>query len=98
MLEVEKVRPVDVRWHVMSLAYLNQDRDLPENYRKAMAQACGPVRVCIAAEQQLAHEVLWPLYTALGTRRHLEKLELNRETILASLAEAGLPQSLADAA
>ncbi|HEV2635313.1 MAG TPA: DsbA family protein [Actinocrinis sp.] len=98
MLEVEQVRPVDVRWHVMSLAYLNQDRDLSENYRKMMDAAWGPVRVCIAAEQQFGAEVLLPLYTALGNRRHLEKLELNRDTIVAALAEAGLPESLADAA
>ncbi len=26
MLEVEKVRDVQVEWHVMSLAYLNQDK------------------------------------------------------------------------
>lgn len=98
ILEVEKVRPVDVRWHVMSLAYLNQDRDLPENYRKMMDTAWGPVRVCIAAEQAHGSEVLLPLYNALGERRHHQKQEFTREVIVAALEEAGLPAELADAA
>jgi 2-hydroxychromene-2-carboxylate isomerase len=98
MLEVEKVRPVDVRWHVMSLSYLNEGRDLSEGYRKLLDDGWGPVRVCIAAEQRFGNEVLLPLYTALGTRRHHEKLEFTRDVILASLEEAGLPADLADAA
>lgn len=98
VLEVEKVRPVTARWHVMSLAILNSDKeDLPEQYREFMQQAWGPVRVCIAAEQKFGPEVLLPLYTALGTRFHHDKAERNRATIEAALAEAGLPTELADA-
>jgi hypothetical protein len=33
ILEVEQVRDIEVRWHVMSLAYLNKDKDIPEDYR-----------------------------------------------------------------
>lgn len=97
MLEVEKVRDVTTRWHVMSLAVLNEGRDMPEDYRKAMDAAWGPVRVCIVAEQQHGPESLLPLYTALGTRFHHEKQPKDRETIVAALSEAGLPESLADA-
>jgi protein-disulfide isomerase-like protein with CxxC motif len=98
LLEVEKVRPVAARWHVMSLALLNSDKeDMPERYRDRMKQAWGPVRVCIAAEQKFGPEVLLPLYTALGTRFHHEKAERDRATIEAALAEAGLPTELADA-
>jgi 2-hydroxychromene-2-carboxylate isomerase len=97
MLEVEKVRDVEVRWHVMSLAILNSGRDLPEDYKKLLEQAWGPVRVCIAAEQKHGPEALAPLYTAMGNRFHLEKLPKDRATIESALSEAGLPTSLADA-
>jgi protein-disulfide isomerase-like protein with CxxC motif len=98
MLEVEKVRPVEVRWHVMSLALLNENKpDLPENYKELMAKAIGPVRVCIAAEQKLGPGVLGSLYTALGTRFHLDQAPKERSTIEAALTEVGLPAELADA-
>ena len=97
MLEVEKVRDVEVRWHVMSLAYLNHDRDLPEDYRAVMVQAWGPVRVVVAAVQAHGPQVALPLYTALGTRFHLEGKPKDRATIEEALAEAGLPLDLSDA-
>ena len=98
MLEVTEVRDIDVSWHVMSLAYLNSGRDLPEEYMQLMAEAWGPVRICIAAAQAHGDEVLLPLYTALGTRFHHEKLPRERATYVAALEEAGLPTELADAA
>ena len=97
ILEVEKVREIEVRWHVMSLAYLNQDRDISDDYRAALADAWGPVRVLVAAEQAHGNEVLGPLYTAMGTRIHLEKQPADRQLVEESLAEAGLPLELADA-
>jgi len=96
MLEVETVRDVEVRWHVMSLSYLNADRDLSEDYRALMDEAWGPVRVVVAAAAQHGDEVILPLYTALGTRFHHEKLPKDRETIEAALVEVGLPPQLAD--
>jgi protein-disulfide isomerase-like protein with CxxC motif len=97
MLEVEKVRDVQVRWHVMSLSYLNAGRDMPDNYRASMDAGWGPVRVLIAAAAAHGDEVLLPLYTALGTRFHHEKKPKDRATVEEALAEVGLPLDLADA-
>ncbi|MFE7565188.1 disulfide bond formation protein DsbA [Kitasatospora sp. NPDC057500] len=98
LIEVQQLRPVDVNWHVMSLSVLNEDRDLPPQYRELLDSAWGAVRVCIAAAREHGDQVLGPLYTELGTRFHNEGLPANRETVEAALAAAGLPVELADAA
>ena len=97
MLEVEQVRGVQVRWHVMSLSYLNEGRDLPEKYRAVMDESWGPVRVVVAAATTHGEDVVLPLYTALGTRFHHEGRPKDRATIEEALAEVGLPTALADA-
>lgn len=98
VLEVEKLRQIETRWHVMSLSVLNEGKDVPQKYKDLLASGWGPVRVCIAAEQKYGPEVLGRLYTELGTRRHNQKQEYNRETIEAALTAAGLDPALADAA
>ena len=97
ILEVEKVRPIDVKWHVMSLAYLNQDKDIPDTYREMLGPAWGPVRVCIAAEQRHGNAVLAGLYTAFGELIHHEKQPITRELVAAAVQRAGLEPDLVDA-
>ncbi|WP_328544805.1 disulfide bond formation protein DsbA [Streptomyces europaeiscabiei] len=95
ILEAEKVRPIDIEWHVMSLAYLNQDRDLPDDYREQLLQVWRPVRVITAAIERHGRSYALPLYTAMGTRIHLGKRTDWDAIIAEALAEVGLPTELA---
>ncbi|AJE85626.1 hypothetical protein SLNWT_5250 [Streptomyces albus] len=99
VVEVEKVRDIEVRWHVMSLAVLNEPRldELPDEYRDMMATtAWGPVRVVVAAREQHGQEVVGPLYEALGKRIHNQGEGTTPEAVLGALADVGLPASLAE--
>jgi len=99
LLEVEKVRPVRPRWHVMSLAVLNEGKDVPEEYRKMLAtEAWWGVRVAVAVEQRSGNEELGRFYTALGTRLHNRREPRSLETIAAALADVGQPADLIEAA
>ena len=103
MLEVEQVRDVDVTWRVMSLSYLNQNKDVAADYRARLAPGWGPVRVLVAADARHGSEELLPLYTALGTRIHLDGRKLRQEPdsgyalVAEALAEAGLDADLIEA-
>ncbi len=79
LLEVGKARDINMCFHVMSLALVNEDREVSEEHRDhcspadfhgVMVRALGPVRVCVAAEKKYGRHVLGPLYTAMGSRIH----------------------------
>ena len=97
LLEAARVRNLEPTFHVMSLAVLNEGRDLPEQYQEFMSYAWGPVRVCIKVEQEYGAAKLAELYAALGTRFHPGKAEHDRATVEEALVEVGLSGSLADA-
>lgn len=99
IVEVEKVREIDLNWHVMSLSVLNEGRDLDPDYLEKMRLGWGPVRVAIAAARRHGDDVLGPLYTELGRRMHDEGRGIEDPAVIPeALAGCGLDADLADAA
>ncbi|WP_405868132.1 MULTISPECIES: DsbA family protein [unclassified Streptomyces] len=101
LLEVERERPLDLRFHAMSLYLHNIGNELPDWYRELVDRSIGPVRVATAAAERHGEKVLRDLYTAFGTRIHERKADSadNFAAVVAdSLAEVGLEADLAAAA
>lgn len=97
MMEVEQVRDVRVTWRQMSLWALNEDKDIPQDYRDFQERIHGMSRVLAKAIAEHGDEVAKPLYDALGTRIHHEGDKDFDAVTVAALAEVGLPAELAAA-
>lgn len=101
--KVEKVRDIEVEFVPMSLAVLNDGRELPEDYANMMKAAWGPARVFakVATEQPAKVD---ELYTTLGNKLHGEEQGGKHdygaydELIKEALAETGLDVSYSDVA
>ncbi|MEV6924412.1 disulfide bond formation protein DsbA [Dactylosporangium sp. NPDC051485] len=99
LLEVERVRPVEARFHVMSLWLLNKDQEnLDDWYRTWLSDTRGPVRVSIAAEQRYGTSVLRGLYTEMGNRIHHDRQPIGADLYRGALKALSLDDSLAEAA
>ncbi|MGP5619117.1 mycothiol-dependent nitroreductase Rv2466c family protein [Corynebacterium casei] len=101
--EVEKVRDITVEFVPMSLAVLNDGRDLPENYTEMMKAAWGPARVFakVATDEPAKVD---ELYTIMGNKVHGEEqggktgYGAYDELIKEALADTGLDASYAEVA
>ena len=94
ILEVELVRPIRTEFHVMSLAILNEEKNLSEPVKERLL---GPVRTLIAVGQREGEGVFRPLYNALGNRIHLQSRQADPGLVGEALEEVGLPASYAAA-
>lgn len=87
-----------VTWKFLSLAVLNEGKELPEQFRPRLAFARSAHRVLAAAEQKHGQDAVDRLYSALGHRLHHEDTAWNTDTLAAAIAQAQLPADLIDAA
>ncbi len=94
--EIGQRRDTPVRWHLMSLAVLNEGNDVPEQYRARIARGQEALRVLAAAER-IKPEAVADLYTAMGRRRHDEGQDFDSALIADAVAEVGLPADLSEA-
>ncbi|WP_442790470.1 disulfide bond formation protein DsbA [Nonomuraea sp. NBC_01738] len=101
LIEVEKVRPIEINWHIMSLNVLNEGKDVPEEYRESTRRAIEPVRVITAAKDKYGEAVVPVLYTEIGTRLHneggSERLGELHDLLAQALEAAGLDRQLVSA-
>jgi hypothetical protein len=101
LIEVEQVRSIEPRWRLMSLKLLNQDKDVPQDYKDRTVRAMGLVRVIAAAQEKYGDHVTGTLYTEMGTRLHNQGRSKQpgsyREVAEQSLVAAGLDAELISA-
>jgi hypothetical protein len=82
----------------MSLAVLNEGREVPEQYRAAMARGTRTGRLLAAAGQAGGASAVGALYLALGELVHEQGRPAEDDVFAEALATAGLPASLLAAA
>lgn len=97
ILEVERVRDIEVEWNLFSLAYLNRDKDVSAEYREKLARSWHCTRVIAAAQSEKGSAITLPLYTAISSRIHLQKVDVGEALFKEALVEVGLAPELASA-
>ncbi|MCX6433225.1 MAG: disulfide bond formation protein DsbA [Actinobacteria bacterium] len=98
VLEVQREIGLDVRWHAMSLAILNEGQEIPEEWRQLFADSWGPVRVLAAADQRSTPTEVGQLVSALVRRFHADGRRDVDAVIRESVQECGMDSALAELA
>jgi len=95
---VTGTRNLTVDWRLMSLAVLNEGKEIPEQYRAPIQQGRRLGRLLQATGDRHGVPARAALYTELGTRIHEEHRTADDALIAEAVAAAGLPADLATAA
>ncbi len=96
ILEVASVRPVEPYFRIMSLAVLNDAKDLTPEYREFMQRGWQATRLFAAIARDHGQEAVADAYTAYGNRRHGHREEVDHDFFVNVIADAGLPAALID--
>ena len=96
--ELERTGAVTIEWKVMSLALLNEGRDLPEQHLEGFVRGTRFLRALVAAGERGGSDAVGRLYDALGTHLHEEGEDLADDVLIRSVEEVGLDGAVADAA
>lgn len=92
--EVAPLRNLSVTWRVMSLAILNENTDVSEEYREFFPRALRYTRLVTAVAEIVGADRVGELYTALGTRIHPGGMSDADAVMTQALAEVGLDADL----
>jgi len=93
--EVAELRPIVLRWRLMSLSVLNENLDMTDEYRQLMGLAWRPVRVLAAVQAAHGEDSFAALYDAIARRFHREERRADVDAVIAeALEEVGLPAEL----
>ena len=95
--EVAEARGFEIEWHPISLAIINEGKDLGD-HAEGHRQGHRMARVVEAVRRSAGGGSIGSLYTELGTRRHPGGRDDFDAIIAESLAAAGLDAGLAEAA
>lgn len=98
ILEVEKVRDIDLRFTVMSLSVLNEGRDLDPDYMEHLKTAWIPARAAIMVRDAHGVDALRDWYTVIGTKLHNEGVSDREEAVRLALAELDYDPTILDRA
>ena len=96
--ELERAGAVTIEWKLMSLAVLNEGRDLPEQQLEGFVRGTRFLRALVAAGERGGSDAVGRLYDALGTHLHEEGEDLADDVLIRSVEEVGLDGAVADAA
>ena len=93
--EVARHRDIRVSWNIMSLAVLNENNDVSDEYRAFFPRALKYTRLVAAAKELHGQDFVKRLYDALGTRIHPGGSKDPDTVIPEAIAEVGLPADFA---
>jgi 2-hydroxychromene-2-carboxylate isomerase len=94
-------RNLTIDWRLMSLSILNEDKEVPEQYRAKGAAAHRAARMLIAANEKFGADAVDRLYTEIGVRVHEQGRDIDTALLAEAADAAALPDDLvasADAA